>query len=102
MFKRRLSDFRSPIDIFDITSAHSNFEFVKEIDLENKFGKFYIIPEGGSNSLGVKGCQEILTEIDLDFDYLCCAIGTGCTAAGLIKSMKKRRKLLGFSPFKKK
>ena len=69
--------------------------------LKNKFGKFYIIPEGGSNSLGVKGCQEILTEIDLDFDYLCCAIGTGCTAAGLIKSMKKRRKLLGFSPFKK-
>ena len=60
-----------------------------------------MIPEGGSNSLGVKGCQEILTEIDLDFDYLCCAIGTGCTASGLIKSMKKKHKLLGFSPFKK-
>jgi len=42
MFKRRLSDFRSPIDIFDITSAHSNFEFVKEIDLENKFGKYFV------------------------------------------------------------
>ena len=65
------------------------------------FGDFYMIPEGGNNLLGVKGAEEILQEVNLDFDYICCAVGTGCTAAGLIKSLKKNQYLLGFCPFPK-
>jgi len=28
--------------------------------LKEKFGKFYLIPEGGTNNFAVKGCEEIL------------------------------------------
>lgn len=56
--------------------------------LQNDFGRCYVIPEGGSNSLAVKGCVEIVEEIreqldDLP-DYFCVSSGTGGTAAGLV------------------
>jgi len=74
----------------------------KRIDqLTQKFGKFYLIPEGGNNLLGVKGCEEIIREVSCPFDYLCCAVGTGCTASGLIRSMQKNQNFIGFCPFKK-
>ena len=44
-------------------------EFIE--NLKQKFGKFYLVPEGGTNDLAVKGCEEILTEQDEKFDYLC-------------------------------
>jgi len=70
-------------------------------DLVKKFGSFYMIPEGGNNLLGVRGCEEIIAEISHSFDYLCCAVGTGCTAAGLIRSMHNEQYFMGFCPFKK-
>ena len=69
--------------------------------LIKKFGRFYMIPEGGNNILGVKGCEEIIKEVDNSFDYVCSSVGTGCTASGLIRSIKKKQNFLGFSPFKK-
>ena len=69
--------------------------------LENRFGKFYVIPEGGNNQLGAKGCSEILNEVNLEFNYLCCPVGTGCTASGLISSMFQNQSFIGFCPFKK-
>ncbi len=70
-------------------------------DLKNQFGDFYLIPEGGTNALAIKGCEEILTEDDKnDFDYICCAGGTGGTIAGLINSSKLNQKILGFPALK--
>ncbi len=73
-------------------------EFIDK--LKNIFGDFYLVPEGGTNSLAVKGCEEILTEKDKDFDYLCSAVGTGGTLAGLIKSSQSHQTVLGFSALK--
>ncbi len=64
------------------------------------FGNFYLVPEGGTNSLAVKGCEEILTKKDEEFDYICSAVGTGGTLAGLIKSSKSHQTVLGFSALK--
>ena len=72
--------------------------FIKE--LRNEFGDFYLIPEGGTNALAIKGCEEILTEKDSEFDYICSAIGTGGTISGLINSAKKHQKILGFPALK--
>ncbi len=58
--------------------------------LEEKFGRFFLVPEGGANGLGVRGCAEILPEIDEDFDVVCCAAGTGTTLAGLALSLPVR------------
>jgi 1-aminocyclopropane-1-carboxylate deaminase/D-cysteine desulfhydrase-like pyridoxal-dependent ACC family enzyme len=60
----------------------------------------YIIPEGGSNILGVKGCTEITNSIDISFDYICSPCGTGATVAGIILSLKEKQKAIGFQVLK--
>ena len=69
-------------------------------DLKQKFGDFYLIPEGGTNELAIKGCEEILTENDAEFDYICCSIGTGGTISGIINSILPHQKVLGFPALK--
>lgn len=76
----------------------SNPEFIQQ--LTKKFGDFYLISEGGTNDLAVKGCQEILTKTDEKFDYICCAVGTGGTISGLINCSKNGQQVLGFPALK--
>ncbi|KLT68917.1 1-aminocyclopropane-1-carboxylate deaminase [Flavobacterium sp. ABG] len=88
------------------------FEFVSREDyrlkneisflenLKQQFGDFYLVPEGGTNELAVKGCEEILTAEDADFNYVCCAVGTGGTISGLINSAFPNQKILGFPALK--
>jgi len=73
-------------------------EFLSE--LENEFGDFYGLPEGGTNDLAIKGCQEILIEEDRIFDYVCTPVGTGGTISGLINSSGTNQKVIGFSALK--
>ncbi|RLD29628.1 MAG: 1-aminocyclopropane-1-carboxylate deaminase/D-cysteine desulfhydrase [Bacteroidetes bacterium] len=73
-------------------------EFIK--NLKEEFGAFYHIPEGGTNALAIKGCEEILTEADKSFNYVCCAVGTGGTISGIINSSKQNQKVLGFPALK--
>lgn len=68
--------------------------------LREQFGDFYLVPEGGTNELAVKGCQEILTFEDKKFDYICCAVGTGGTISGLINSAENHQKVIGFPALK--
>lgn len=69
-------------------------------NLKQKFGSFYLIPEGGTNDLAIKGCQEILGPEDAEFDYICCSIGTGGTISGIINSVLPHQKVLGFPALK--
>ena len=78
-------------------------------NLKQQFGNVYILPEGGSNALAIKGCKEIVNEICLQlerpFDIICCASGTGATLAGLISAkkpaaMKNKPWAIGFSALK--
>ncbi|MDQ8013335.1 MAG: pyridoxal-phosphate dependent enzyme [Flavobacterium nitrogenifigens] len=68
--------------------------------LQDKFGDFYLVPEGGTNELAIKGCEEILTDEDSVFNYVCCAVGTGGTISGLINSSPQNQKILGFPALK--
>ena len=68
--------------------------------LKNKFGRFYLLPEGGSNVLALRGCAELVTEIEQEFDYVCCACGTGATLAGIISGLKAEQKAIGFPVLK--
>ena len=69
--------------------------------LEEKFGRFFLIPEGGTNQLAIKGCEEILTNFDKTyFTHIACAIGTGGTISGLINSSNKNQQVIGFSSLK--
>lgn len=69
-------------------------------ELQQKFDDFYILPEGGTNSLAIKGCEEILTDEDEEFNFICCPVGTGGTIAGIANSAKKHQKVLGFPALK--
>ncbi|WP_298303548.1 pyridoxal-phosphate dependent enzyme [Flavobacterium sp.] len=69
-------------------------------NLKNDFDDFYLVPEGGTNDLAVKGCEEILSNEDERFDYICCAIGTGGTISGIINSSTSNHKVLGFPSLK--
>lgn len=73
-------------------------EFI--IQLKEKYGDFYLLPEGGTNDLAIKGCEEVLTERDADFDYICCVVGTGGTIAGIINCSKPSQQVLGFPALK--
>ena len=68
--------------------------------LQEKHGDFYSIPEGGTNELAVKGCEEILEKEDYQFDYICSCVGTGGTISGIINSAQKHQKILGFPALK--
>ena len=68
--------------------------------LQQKYGAFYLIPEGGTNAFAIQGCEEILTPEDASFDYVACAIGTGGTISGLINSVLPHQKVLGFPALK--
>ncbi|WP_395049022.1 1-aminocyclopropane-1-carboxylate deaminase/D-cysteine desulfhydrase [Flavobacterium sp.] len=69
-------------------------------DLKQEFNNFYLVPEGGTNEFAVKGCQEILTDEDAEFDFVCCSIGTGGTISGIINSILPHQKVLGFPALK--
>ena len=69
--------------------------------LHEKFGDFYLVPEGGTNDLAIKGCEEILTLSDkINFTHITCAVGTGGTISGLINSSNENQQLIGFSSLK--
>jgi len=68
--------------------------------LKKEFGSFYLVPQGGTNELAVKGCEEILSKEDKEFDYICCAIGTGGTISGIINTALPHQKVLGFPALK--
>lgn len=88
------------------------FEFVSRLDYRNKstpefidrlhkkFGEFYMIPEGGTNSFAITGCEEILTEEDSKFNYICSAVGTGGTISGLINASRNHQIVIGFPALK--
>jgi len=73
-------------------------EFIENLQAE--FGNVYILPEGGTNDLAIKGCEEILNTDDSGFTHVCCAVGTGGTITGIINSAVPQQQVLGFPALK--
>lgn len=69
-------------------------------ELRAQFGQVYVLPEGGTNLLAVKGCAEIVPDIDVDFSHICCAMGTGGTFAGIVAGLTGEKEALGFPALK--
>ncbi len=75
-----------------------DFEYLNE--LKSEFRDYYIVPEGGKNFFGMVGCQEIIKEIDTDFDALWTAQGTCTTSIGLAMSCKAHQSIHGVPALK--
>ena len=65
--------------------------------LRSRFGRFYQLPEGGSNALAARGCAELPAEITVPFDVLCVPCGTGGTLAGVAAGLSTGQRAIGFS-----
>lgn len=76
-----------------------NIHFVTREDYKNKeelFQKYhqndsssFFINEGGYSLEATKGCEEIISELTENYDYVFAACGTGATLAGLAKGASK-------------
>ncbi|KIA89552.1 1-aminocyclopropane-1-carboxylate deaminase/D-cysteine desulfhydrase [Kaistella jeonii] len=83
-----------------------NFRFVTREEYRDKdsltqillkeFPEALIVPEGGTNELAVEGIQFMLDSYTKSFDYLCTAVGTGGTIAGISKFAEENQQVLGF------
>lgn len=69
---------------------------IVEEDLSNAL----VIPEGGTNQLAMRGCEEIITETTQSADYWCVCCGTGGTITGMIAALNDEHKVIGFSALK--
>ncbi|MBE9038560.1 1-aminocyclopropane-1-carboxylate deaminase/D-cysteine desulfhydrase [aff. Roholtiella sp. LEGE 12411] len=67
-------------------------------DLRQRFGGVFIIPEGGCNLNGVRGCTEIIDTAE--FDTICVACGTATTLAGIALSLHKGQRAIAFPVIK--
>lgn len=68
--------------------------------LQYEFDEFYLIPEGGTNSLAIKGCEELISELENEYDHYCLPVGTGGTISGVITGLNGVHNILGFSSLK--
>ncbi|MGW0566443.1 1-aminocyclopropane-1-carboxylate deaminase/D-cysteine desulfhydrase [Streptomyces tauricus] len=60
----------------------------------------YVIPEGGSNALAVRGCTALGEELGEHADVVALACGTGGTLAGLAGGLPPGRRALGIPVLK--
>ncbi len=72
-----------------------NVRMISELGTQNS--ELYIIPEGGPNAFAVQGCAEIPASVNSDFDFICCACGTGATLAGITTALNENQQAIGVS-----
>ncbi|MEU8870108.1 pyridoxal-phosphate dependent enzyme [Streptomyces javensis] len=79
--------------------------------LEERWGRAYVLPEGGTNVLAARGAAELVAELadlpDLSGlpvlgpgDVVCCAVGTGGTLAGIAAGLPGGARAVGFAVLK--
>lgn len=103
-----LSDCESwGMKFFPVTRAHYREKASPQFNqkLRDQLGMFYLLPEGGSNTLAVKGMSEVAMTILESVgacDYLCCAVGSGGTLSGLVAGIDRALpvKCIGYSALK--
>ncbi len=72
--------------------------------IEFDASEFFVLPPGGANCWALKGCAEIMEEVEKQLgglpDFTCTACGTGATLAGILAGLKGRKKALGIAVLK--
>ncbi len=75
-----------------------------QTELRTQLGDFFLIPEGGTNNNAIKGCSELVEEVNHQLpalpDFWCASCGTGGTLSGIISGLNGQQKVIGFSALK--
>ena len=69
--------------------------------------QYYLVPEGGTNHLALRGSGELVTEVidqlaDTTPTHWCVSCGTGGTISGMIQALANRQEVIGFSALKRR
>lgn len=83
----------------ELYKQKSEPDFLEKI-LGIETDKYHVVPEGGANALGAEGCRDIVDEIDVPFDFIINACGTGTTTAGILKAIQPHQTAIGISVLK--
>lgn len=67
-----------------------------------QFKNPYILPEGGSNDLAVKGCEKIAELFSAEYNQIILPIATGATMAGIISNLSSNQIVHGIAVLKGK
>jgi 1-aminocyclopropane-1-carboxylate deaminase len=81
----------------------SRTEYLYKEKLAEKYGiNSYILPQGGTNLLALKGASEVMDEIENQIkpSFVCVSIGTGGTFKGMVSARKVGLKIVGFPVLK--
>lgn len=91
---------RMEIHYMDRTTYREKDTLKVKLALQYEFEKFYLIPEGGTNKLAIKGCEELIHELPETYDHYCLPVGTGGTISGIISALNNQKNIIGFSSLK--
>ena len=77
-----------------------NAEYLQQ--LATQYPDYFIIPEGGSNTLALRGVAEVCAELDqqCQYDTLITPVGSAGTISGLIVGDKCQHQILGIAVLK--
>lgn len=82
--------------------ARPVYDDMKKMDEIMTIGgdSFLCVPEGGANRLGIKGCVEIMSETENDYDFVALSQGTTTTSLGVLFALKSSSRLVVFPSLK--
>jgi 1-aminocyclopropane-1-carboxylate deaminase len=90
--------------VFVSRTDFKNKDAIAKTITENTVSDIYLLPEGGTNTLALLGCQEIVKEVNQQVpfavDYIITACGTGGTISGIIQSVNENQEVVGISVLK--
>ncbi|MFC1444034.1 pyridoxal-phosphate dependent enzyme [Streptacidiphilus sp. N1-10] len=67
-------------------------------ELQDRHGPALVVPEGGSNAAGVRGCLPLGRELaESEAELVCVSVGTGGTLAGLAAGLTPRQQAIGYA-----
>ena len=79
----------------------SRKDYVFKDELSTQFKNAYIIPEGGTGELGIKGALDILDNINFQkYNFIIGACGTGTMLTGILKASKPNQQIIGINVLK--
>ncbi|MEY9965838.1 1-aminocyclopropane-1-carboxylate deaminase [Streptacidiphilus sp. MAP12-16] len=89
------------LDFMDRATWRARMSAEVVAGLLHRHGPALVVPEGGSNAAGVRGCVALGRELaESGADVVCCSVGTGGTLAGLASGLAPGQRAVGFAALK--
>lgn len=97
---RRAKDYGMEFDFISRSEykEKANQSYLNQV--KKRYPNAFILPEGGTNEKAIEGCEEILDKHTKEFEFICCAVGTGGTISGIINSSSNKQQVIGFPALK--